>query len=85
MTDAVRDGDVGFSETRWIVSEDQNVEHLLDVFTSLDAKSDDVWRVCHRCILHLIRPQRILGSDWSSPVYISCFFCKSLTGTNLNK
>ena len=45
-TDALWDGDVSFSETRWIVSEDVNVEHLPDVLTSLDTKSDNVWRVC---------------------------------------
>ena len=32
----------GFEETKWIVSEDVNVEHLLDVFTSTDGNSDDV-------------------------------------------
>ena len=33
-------------ETRWIASEDVNVEHLLSVFTSIDPNSDDVWRAC---------------------------------------
>ena len=36
----------GFEETRWITSEDVNIEHLLDVFTSIDASSDDVWDAC---------------------------------------
>jgi len=36
----------GFKESRWIISEDVNVEHLLDVFTSIDANSEDVWDVC---------------------------------------
>jgi len=31
-----------FKETRWIISEDVNVEHLLDVFTTIDTNSDDV-------------------------------------------
>jgi len=43
----------GFEEARWIVSEDVNVEHLLDVFTSTDADSDDVWKACANFILHL--------------------------------
>jgi hypothetical protein len=29
----------GFEESRWITSEDVNVEHLLDVFTSVDSNS----------------------------------------------
>ena len=36
----------GFEDTRWIASEDVNVEHLLDVFTSIDANSNDVWDAC---------------------------------------
>ena len=35
-----------FGETRWITSEDVNVEHLLDIFTTIDADSDDVWESC---------------------------------------
>ena len=31
-----------FEESRWITSEDVNVEHLLDVFTSIDANSENV-------------------------------------------
>jgi len=33
----------GFEESQWIISEDVNVEHLLDVFTSVDADSGNVW------------------------------------------
>ncbi|KAF9787199.1 hypothetical protein BJ322DRAFT_707230 [Thelephora terrestris] len=36
----------GFGDTRWITSEDVNVEHLLDIFTSNGADSDDVWEAC---------------------------------------
>jgi len=43
----------GFKESRWIMSEDVNVEHLLDVFTSIDANSEDVWDVCARFMTHL--------------------------------
>jgi tetratricopeptide (TPR) repeat protein len=43
----------GFEETRWIASEDVNVEHLLDVFMSIDADSDDVWEACVGLIRHL--------------------------------
>ena len=43
----------GFEETRWIMSEDVNVEHLLDVFTTIDATSDGVWGVCADFMKHL--------------------------------
>lgn len=42
-----------FGETRWIVLEDANVEHLLDVFTTVDAGSDSVWVACVDFIAHL--------------------------------
>ena len=43
----------GFEEARWIMSEEVNVEHLLDVFTSIDAESHDVWNTCAKFITHL--------------------------------
>ena len=43
----------GFGETRWIISEDVNVEHLLDVFTTVDASSSDVWGRCGHFLMHL--------------------------------
>ena len=36
----------GSDESRWIMSEDVNVEHLLDVFTTIDANSNKVWNAC---------------------------------------
>jgi len=42
-----------FKETQWFVTEDVNVEHLLDVFTSVDANSDDIWDVCVGLMRHL--------------------------------
>ena len=39
-------GRPGFEEARWITSEDVNVEHLLDVFTTIDVTSDVIWRAC---------------------------------------
>ena len=44
---------LGFEETRWIASEDVNIEHLLDVFTSIDANSNDVWDACANFVRHL--------------------------------
>jgi tetratricopeptide (TPR) repeat protein len=43
----------GFEEARWITSEDVNVEHLLDVITSVGANSDDVWDACADFMRHL--------------------------------
>ena len=43
----------GFAEARWITSEDANVEHLLDVFTTVDADSDDVWKACSDFMRHI--------------------------------
>jgi len=42
-----------FGESRWIASEDVNVERLLDVFTTIDANSDDVWVACINFMRHL--------------------------------
>jgi tetratricopeptide (TPR) repeat protein len=56
----------GFEDARWITTEDVNVEHLLDVFTSVGADSDDVWKACadfmrhifwHKKRLIVLRPQ----------------------------
>jgi len=50
----------GFEETRLIVSEDVNVEHLLNIFTSIDVSSDDVWDACANFIEHLAWHKRRL-------------------------
>ena len=42
-----------FRESQWIVSEDANVEHLLDIFTSVDADGDEVWGACADFVIHL--------------------------------
>ena len=54
----------GWEETRWITSEDVNVEHLLDVFTSADTNSVDAWDACCSFMEHLYWHKRrpvILG------------------------
>ena len=43
----------GFGEAQWIKSEDTNVEHLLDVFTSIDTNALDVWDACFHFMDHL--------------------------------
>jgi tetratricopeptide (TPR) repeat protein len=55
----------GFGETQWIVTEDINVEHLLDVFTSVDPDRGDIWDACDYFMNHLYwhKPrQTMLGS-----------------------
>jgi len=49
----VSPGEPGFEEARWIVSEDVNVEHLLNVFISIDTGSRDIWDTCAHFMEHL--------------------------------
>jgi len=49
----IEHGKPGFEEARWITSEDVNVEHLLDVFTTIDAASGGVWVACGNFMEHL--------------------------------
>ena len=53
MSAKIDPNDPNFGETRWITSEDVNVEHLLDVFTTIDANSDDVWKACSNFTTYL--------------------------------
>ena len=50
----------GFGESGWIRSEDMNVEHLLDVFTTVDPDMDDIWGACYHFMehLYLFKPQQ---------------------------
>ena len=58
----VSPGQPGFEGARWIVSEDVNVEYLLDVFTSIDANSVDVWKTCAHFMQHLYwHKRRLVG------------------------
>ena len=42
-----------FRGSRWVVSEDVNIEHLVNVFTFIDADADNVWKACINFIKHL--------------------------------
>ena len=42
-----------FGETRWIMSEDGNVEHLLDTIASIDPHAKHVWDACANFMLYL--------------------------------
>ena len=50
-----------FGKARWITSEDMNVEHLLDVFISIDINSGNCWDACMHFMDHLYwyKPRRI--------------------------
>jgi tetratricopeptide (TPR) repeat protein len=43
-----------FRETQWVTSEDVNIEHLLNVLTTIDADSEDVWDACANFMRHLV-------------------------------
>ena len=48
----VNPGSPDYEKARWITSEDVNVEHLLDIFTSIDANSDNIWDTCANFMGH---------------------------------
>ena len=43
----------GFEEARWITTEDVNIEHLLDIFITIDPTSTSVWDACIKFIAQL--------------------------------
>ena len=51
-------GNPTFGEIQWITSEDINIEHLLDVFTTIDANSDSIWDACGNFVAHLTRHKK---------------------------
>jgi len=53
MSVAINPDNPSFRESQWIILEDVNVEHLLDVFTTIDATSDGVWDACADFLRHL--------------------------------
>ena len=53
MTVDIDPEEPNFGESRWIRSEDVNVEHLLDVFTTIDVDSDSLWDSYAKFISHL--------------------------------
>jgi len=50
---SIRPDNPGFEESRWIISEDLNVEHLLDLFTSINKNSKNIWDSCAGFLNHL--------------------------------
>ena len=53
LSGEIHPGKPGFEEARWIVTEDINVEHLLDVFTTIDAHSQSIWDTCAKFMAQL--------------------------------
>ena len=53
MSVVIDPNEPNFEETRWITSEDTNVEHLLDIFTTIDPNSNSVWDACASFLQHL--------------------------------
>jgi tetratricopeptide (TPR) repeat protein len=75
-------GKPGFEEARWITSEDVNVEHLLDVFTTIDVRSGGIWDVCadfmehlfwHKPRLVMLGPKVLVLPD-DHPSKLECLF-----------
>jgi len=78
----INPGSPGFEEGRWVASEDMNVEHLLDVFTTVDASSHEIWATCarfmqrlywHKIRLIVLGP-KIEGLPDSHPSKPECLF-----------
>ena len=53
LASRVPSGKPSFEEAQWIAVEDQNIEHLLDVFTTIDADSENFWDACSGFMDHL--------------------------------
>ena len=74
-----------FRESRWIMSEDLNVEHLLDFFTSIGTTSPDVWDACVGFMDHIYwhKPRhtvlrlKIEGLPDAHPSKPECFYALS--------
>ena len=52
----------GYKEARWILTEDVNVEHLLDVFASISPGGEVSWDACFNFMRHLYshKPRQIV-------------------------
>ena len=78
-------GESGFGEAAWIVSEDVNVEHLLDVFLSVSPGMDGLWDSCDYFVKHIFwhQPrQTVLRSKIEAlsddhPSKLKCLFALS--------
>ena len=76
----------GFEETRWIVSEDVNVEHLLDIFIPIDPDGGGIWRVCYHFMEHIYwhKPRQTLLRSRVEALP-DAHFCKSRCLSELSR
>ena len=82
LSDDVNPDKPGCEEVWWVMSEDVNIEHLLDVFTSVDTDLVAVWDACAafmaRLYWHKTRPvvlgPRIEGLPDDHPSKPGCLF-----------
>jgi len=61
VDEELQPGMPGFEETKWILRENSNVEHLLETFVAIDEGSEDVWEAYADFLLHL---------SWHKPVQV---------------
>ena len=69
-------------ELQWITSEDVNIEHLLDIFMSIDANSKNIWNACANFMYHLrwhrpwlvVLEQKIKGLPDNHPSKPHCLY-----------
>ena len=59
MDEELQPGMPGFDETKWILRENSNVEHLLETFVATDEGSEEVWEAYADFLLHL---------SWHKPI-----------------
>ena len=62
VDEELQPGMPGFEETKWVLRENSNVEHLLEAFVALDEGSEDVWEAYADFLLHL---------SWHKPALIA--------------
>ena len=61
MDEELQPSTPGFEETKWILEENSNVEHLLETFAAVDEGSEDVWEAYADFLLHLC---------WHKPIQV---------------
>ena len=89
--------DITYRKALWITSEDVNVEHLLDVFMTVDAGLKVVWDACDNCLRHLhwhkkrktVLTPKIEGLPMTTPPSPDAYFnwrcCSNRSGTTKNE